>query len=162
MKKPDLRKYLALIAFWASSMLIIVGGSIYYKMHQGAEYDQNAVPYINEIVPIISQWDPATTKALMVPEIAAKIPEEKFARGMDFFSQLGTLQELDKPSFVKAFENEETDIGKQTIIEYDVDAVYQNGEAEVNLKLMKQGDSYQVFRFNFSSETLMQGAPGHQ
>lgn len=159
MKKPDLRKYLALIAFWACSMLIIIGGSIYYKMHQGAEYDVVAVPYIEKMVPILSQWDPATTRELMVPEIVAEIPEDKFVRGMTFFSQLGALQELDKPEFVKAFKEEETDIGIQTIIEYDVDAVYQNGDAEINLKLMKQGDSYQLYRFNFSAEALMQDAP---
>lgn len=143
-------------------MLIIVGGSIYYKMHQGAEYDTLAVPYIEKVVPIISQWDPAATKALMVPEIVAEIPEDKFVRGMTFFSQLGALQELDTPSFVKAFKEEETDIGTQTIIEYDVDAVYQNGEAEINLKLMEQGDSYQIYRFNFSAEALMKEAPHNQ
>lgn len=162
MKKIDLSKYITLIACWVISMLLIIGGSIYYKMHQGSEYDKLAVPYIEKTLPLLSKWDPATTKALMVPEIVSEIPADKFARGMVFFSQLGALQKMDKPSFVKAYIEEETDLGKQTIIEYEVDAVYQNGEAEINLKLMERGDSYEIYRFNFAAEALMENAPTNQ
>lgn len=155
MKKPNIKKYLMLIAFWAFSMIAIIGGSYFYKKYQGIEYDKLAVPYIEKTVPVISSWDPAETKALMAPEIAETIPADKFVRAMSFFSQLGSLKELGTPSFVNAYQDEETEIGKQTIIEYNVDAVYQNGEAEINLKLLERGDSYEIYRFNFSSQTLM-------
>ena len=148
-------KYFALIAFWVISMLIIVGGSIFYKKFQGAEYDQLAIPYLKTVIPEISQWDPAKTKALMVPEIAATIPDDKFARAMEFFSQLGTLQAMDEPGFEKAFIDQETDLGTQTIIEYNVDTRYQQGDAEINFKLLERDGRFQIYRFNFSSEVLL-------
>ncbi|MEJ2471779.1 MAG: hypothetical protein P8Y96_11770 [Desulfuromonadales bacterium] len=159
MSQPDFRKYAAMIGFWALCMLIIIGGSIYYKSYQGTAYDERAVPYINQVLPILSQWDPAKTKDLMVPEIVATIPADKFARAMDFFSQLGRLQKFDKPEFKEAFVDEETELGSQTIVEYTIDAVYDTGEAEVNLKLLEKGPSYQIYGFTFSAEALMPEQP---
>lgn len=149
------KNYIRLIAFWAVSMLIIVGGSIFYKKYQGSEYDKLAIPYIQNVIPIISRWDPVATKALMAPEIAATIPDDKYARAMVFFSQLGALQSIDEPEFTKAHIDQETDIGRQTILEYKVDASYANGDAEIDLKLLERGGSFQIYRFNFSSETLL-------
>lgn len=148
-------KYFALIAGWLITMMIIVGGSIFYKKFQGAEYDERAIPYLKGVIPEISQWNPVKTKALMVPEIAATIPDEKFARAMTFFSQLGALQSMDEPGFEKAFIDEETDLGKQTIIEYNVVTHYENGEAEINFKLLERDGRFQIYRFNFSSEVLL-------
>jgi len=147
--------YIRLIAFWAVSMLIIIGGSIFYKQYQGSEYDKLAIPYIQNVIPVISSWDPVATKALMVPEIAATIPDDKYARAMDFFSQLGALQSLEEPEFTKAHVDQETDIGQQTILEYKVDARYANGAAEIDLKLLERGGSFEIYRFNFSSEVLL-------
>ena len=148
-------KYFAMIAFWAISMLIIVGGSIFYKKFQGSEYDQLAVPYLETVIPQISEWDPVKTKALMVPEIAATIPDDKFARAMEFFSQLGTLLSMAEPGFEKAFVDQETDLGTQTIIEYNVDTTYEKGDAEINFKLLERDGRFLIYRFNFSSEALL-------
>jgi hypothetical protein len=91
----------------------------------------------------------------MAPEIAATIPDDKYARAMDFFSQLGDLQSLEEPEFTKAHVDQETDIGLQTILEYKVDAHYANGAAEIDLKLLERGGSFEIYRFNFSSEVLL-------
>lgn len=154
MSKLTLKKYLIMIAFWAIGIIAIIATSIYMKYREGVEYGQVAVPYIEQTLPEISKWDPVKTKALMAPEIAATIPEDKFARAMEFFSQLGALQSMEAPAFNKAFVDQETDIGIQTIIEYDVKAHYENGDAEVNLKLLQKGEAYQLYSFNFRAEKL--------
>jgi len=136
-------------------MIIIISGSIFYKKYQGSEYDKLAIPYIQSTIPVISSWDPVATKALMVPEIAATIPDDKYARAMDFFSQLGALQSLEEPEFTKAHVDEETDLGQQTILEYKVNASYANGDAEIDLKLLERDGSFEIYRFNFSSEALL-------
>lgn len=155
MSKLSLKPYLTMIAFWAIGILAIIGTSIYLKYQEGVDYDQLAVPYIEKALPEISKWDPVKTKTLMSPEIAATIPQDKFDRAMTFFSQLGTLQSMEKPAFNKAFVDQKTDIGIQTLVEYDVKAQYEHGDAEVNLKLLQKGDSYQIYSFNFRSEKLM-------
>lgn len=149
------KNYFRLIAFWVVSILIIIGGSTIYKKYQGSEYDKLAIPYIQSVIPVISNWDPVAIKALMAPEIAATIPDDKYARAMVFFSQLGALQSIGEPEFTKAYVDQETDIGLQTILEYRVDASYANGDAEIDLKLLERGGSLEIYRFNFSSETLL-------
>jgi hypothetical protein len=136
-------------------MMVIVGGSIYYKTYQGSEYDKLAIPYIQRVVPILSSWDPRATEALMAPEIAETIPKDKFIRAMEFFSQLGSLEKMEKPEFEKAHIEEDTDIGKQTLLEYNVETTYENGQANLQLMLLERNGSLEIYRFNFSSETLL-------
>jgi len=156
-ERQPVKKYFVLIAIWAVSIAAAVGGLELYKSHQGTEFDKTAIPYIREVIPEISTWNPETVKALMAPEIAATIPEEKFIRAMLFFSKLGALQSIDKPEFSEAHIDQETDIGTQTIIEYKIDALYENANAEINLQLLKKGASFEIYRFNFSSEVLLPG-----
>jgi hypothetical protein len=150
------KKYTPLFAFWIVSMIAVVTGTFLYKSHQSADYDAVAIPYIKTIVPEISKWDAATTKALMAAEVVAVIPEDKFGRAMAFFSKLGALKSMEEPVFEKAFVEEETpDIGKQTIVEYNVEAVFENGGADINLKLLYRDDKLEIYRFNFGSDALM-------
>jgi hypothetical protein len=153
-KKQSLKKFFLLLGLWFVTILTVLAGSIIYKQNQSSEYHDRAVPYINKVIPEISKWDPATTRALMAPEVAATIPEENFTKAMNWFSRLGKLQNIEEPSFVKAHVDQETDIGKLTIIEYDIDARYENDDAEIHLKLLEKNGSFEIYRFNFSAEIL--------
>ena len=150
-----MKKYFVLIALWLVSIIAAVGGLEIYKSYQGSEFDKTAVPYIRQVIPKISTWEPETVKALMAPEVAATIPDEKFIRAMRFFSKLGALQGIDEPKFSQAHVDREMDIGKQTIIEYKIAARYENAEAEIHLQLLERGESYELYRFNYSSELLL-------
>ncbi len=90
----------------------------------------------------------------MAPEISSTIPDEHFAQAMTLFSRLGTLQSMDKEKFKELHENQKTKIGTQTIVEYNIDAKYQNGDAIINLRLLLRDDTFEIYRFNFSSEIL--------
>jgi hypothetical protein len=144
-----------MIAFWFIGIGATIGISIYSKSQEGVEYEAVAFPYIEKVVKEISLWDTGKAKQLMAPEVLATIPDDKFDRAMDFFSQLGALKSMDEPDFKKAFIDQKTEIGTHTIIEYDIDAIYEKGEAEINLKLLDRNGAYEVYRFNFSAEALM-------
>ena len=150
-----MKKYFVLIALWVVSIAAAVGGLEIYRSYQGVEFDKTAIPYIREVIPKISKWNPETARALMNQEISATIPDEKFTRAMRYFSKLGTLQGIDKPEFQEAHVDQETDIGKQTIVEYKIAAQYENDEAEIVLQLVEKGDTFEIYRFNFSSELLL-------
>lgn len=150
-----MKKYFVLIALWAVSIAAAVGGLEMYRSYQGSEFDKTAIPYIRQVIPEISRWDPETARALMNPDISATITDEKFTRAMRFFSKLGALQGMDKPKFREAHVDQQTDIGKQTILEYIINAQYENDDAEIVLQLVEKGDSFEIYRFNFSSEFLL-------
>jgi hypothetical protein len=63
---------------------------------------------------------------------------------------------MDDPAFERAWEDQQTELGKQTVIEYNTEARYTNGEATINLKLVSRDDHYEIYSFNFSSQTLLE------
>lgn len=154
-KKQPLKKFFMLLILWFVTIVCVIGGSLIYDRYKTSDYDALAAPYINKIIPELSKWDPTTTRALMAPEVLSSIPEANIAQAMTLFSRLGALQSIDQTKFDEVHEVQESDIGKQTIVEYNVDARYENGEAEINLKLLPRGDSFEIYRFNVSSEILL-------
>ena len=153
-KKQPLKQFFILLILWLVTIIAVFAGSILYDKYTASEYDDIASPYIKRIIPEISKWDPVTTKGLMAPEISSTIPDENFAQAMTLFSRLGTLQSMDKEKFEELHENQKTKIGTQTLVEYNIDAKYENGDAVINLKLLLRDDSFEIYRFNFSSEIL--------
>jgi hypothetical protein len=133
----------------------VIGSGIYKKFLSN-EYDRDVTPYVRQTIAEISKWDPTTTRSLMVTEVAAKIPTDKFTRAMAWFSKLGELKSMDEPKFEGAWEDQETELGKQTVIEYNTDAHYTNGEATINLKLVNRDGHYELYSFNFRSQALLE------
>ena len=153
-KKQPLKKFFILMAIWLVTIIAVFAGSVLYNQYQSSEYDAMAGPYIRMVIPEISKWDPATTRALMAPEVSATMPEENFTQALALFSRLGALQSMEQPKFDEVHQDMQTDIGKQTIVVYDIDATYANGDAVINLKLLDKGDSLQIYRFGVSAEIL--------
>ncbi len=145
-----------MLAIWLVAILTIIAGTGVYDKYLSSDYDKTAQPYIEKAVTQISTWDSASTRALMVPEIAANIPEEKFTRGMAWFSRLGALQSMDEPEFEKAYVDQKTELGTHTILEYNTDVKYANGDAIINIKILDRDGHYEIYSFNFSSEALFE------
>ena len=153
--KQSLKKFFFLLGTWFVVIIAVIGGSFLYDRYKTSEFDDRAVPYIKEVIPEISQWNPTKTKALMASEVVATISEEKFAQAMDLFSRLGQLQSVEEPKFIDVHSGKQGDIGEQTIIEYQTDVQYANGEATINLKLLLRDGLFEIYNFNFSSEALL-------
>jgi hypothetical protein len=134
----------------------VIIGSIVYDRYQASEYTDTALPYIRQIIPIVSKWEPAAIRELMVPEVSADISEDKFAQTMVWFSKLGALQSMEEPEFQEVDTGGKTVIGMQTIVEYEVDAKYENGDALLNIKLLDRNGSFELYSFNLSSEVLLE------
>jgi hypothetical protein len=92
----------------------------------------------------------------MVPEVSSAISEDKFTQTMTWFSKLGVLQSFQEPAFQEVDTGGKTVIGMQTIVEYEIDAKYENGDALINIKLLDRGGSLELYSVNLSSETLLE------
>ena len=145
-----------MLATWLVVVIAVIGGSLLYDQYKTSEYDDRAKPYINRVIPELSKWEPATTKALLAEEVAATISDEKFAQAMNLFSRLGSLQRINEPKFIDVHTGKQGDIGTQTIIEYDIDAEYAKGDATINLKLLLRDGLFEIYNFNVSSEALLE------
>jgi len=150
------KKYFILVAVWLVSIVAVIVGSQLYEKYQATGYDELAVPFIQQVIPEFSTWDPEIVKPLMAAEVLAEIPDQKFVQILAVFSKLGTLQSMGIPEFQKVHSQEKTDNGTQTVIVYDTETKYENGEALITLNLLQVGDSFEIFRFNLSSNTLVE------
>jgi hypothetical protein len=153
--KKSLRTFFILLILWFVTITTVIIGSIVYDRYQATEFTDTAVPYVKQIIPIVSTWDTAAIRELMVAEVSAEITEDKFARTMLWFSKLGELQSMEEPDFQAVDTGGKTVIGMQTIVEYEVDAKYENGDALLNIKLLERDGSFELYSFNLSSETLL-------
>jgi hypothetical protein len=153
-KKQPLKTFFILLILWLITIIAVFAGSVLYDRHTASQYEALATPYLKRIIPEISKWDPITTKGLMAPEVSSTIPDENFAQAMTLFSQLGAFLSMDEAKFDELHEDQETKMGTQTIVEYNIDAKYENGDAVINLKLLLRDNSLEIYRFNFSSEIL--------
>ena len=114
-----------LVVCWFVAIISVIAGSYIYSHYQAKDYDERAVPYIQMVVPEISTWNPATTRALMADETMEKIPEEKFSQIMELFSKMGSLQSMETPEFNKVLSEEETGTGTKAIVAYELEAKYE-------------------------------------
>lgn len=151
-KKLNLKIFALLLVTWFVAMVSVVIGVYIYQQQQASEYDTLAIPYIQKVIPIISQWDPATTRKLMAPEALDGTSDELFSEIIAVFSKLGELQSIEEPTFKKVYTEEETEI--DTVLAYSADAKFANGDAVIAIQLLVRGDSFEVFRFNLSSNAL--------
>lgn len=151
-----MKKFALLLLAWFLVIVSVVAGSYIYSYYQAAEYDDRAVPYIRKAVPIISTWNPASTRALMAAETLEKIPEEEFDRIIGIFSRMGSLQSMETPSFKKVLAEEQTEQGSKIYVAYEVEASYSNGDALISMTLLEEDSRLEVYKFNLSSNTLVQ------
>jgi len=154
-KQPDkIKRFFLMLIGWVVAVTAIIGGSFIYTAYQGSQYEASAVPYIKQVIPVLSEWDAKATRELMAAETVADIPEENFAKAMNLFSKLGTLEEAGEPEFVELVEDERDPNAIRTLLTYTVKTRFSEGYATYTIQLIDRGDHFQVFNFNLSSETL--------
>jgi len=149
-----LGKFKIYLVIWAIAVVCGIGGVFYYKQHQADKYAATAVPYIKQVVPQISGWDPVVIRSLMSEDSLRNLPPGKFERIIEIFSQMGELQSMDEPVYKQSDSIPLPDGGSRPLVRYEVKARYQKGEAVLTLNLVEMGGGFKVSHFNLGSEVL--------
>lgn len=149
-----MKKFFIMLAVWAIAIAATLIASHMHKQGLGEKYDVTAIPYLEEIVPKLSQWDPVVTKKLMTVDIFEDIPEDKFNAILVMFSSLGTLKEIKAIEFDNLQKDRTTKGGVKNIVEYTVGASYEKGEAELEVKLVDLDGEYEIYHFTVASEVF--------
>ena len=149
--RKDLNKFIIYAIF-----VFITGFSayFYYGYYQSSQYDGTIIPYIQEVLPEISTWDPEIVKQYLAPEVLKTVTDENLEKIMGALAQIGELQSIGEVKFKKKATGGAGDLVQLPVITYTVMAQYSTGEAIVTLSLLDKGDSYDVYHFNFESKAL--------
>ena len=149
--RKDLKKFIIYAIF-----VFITGFSayFYYGYYQSSQYDGTVIPYIQEVLPEISTWDPKIVKQYLAPEVLRTVTDDNLENIMGALAQIGELQSIEEVKFKKKATGGAGDLVQQPVITYTVKAQYSMGEAIVTLSLRDKGGSYDVYHFNFESKAL--------
>ena len=127
-----------------------------YRGIQASHYANTAVPYIHEVLPRISTWNPDLAVDYMAPEVLARVTPEQLANLMRALSRIGELQSIGQPQFKNKSTGGDVNSAQKPVVSYEVEAQYSTGEATVLISLLDLGDSFKVYHFNFQTQALVQ------
>jgi len=149
--KKELKKFIIYVI-----VVFVIGISSYffYGSYQSSLYDGRVTPYIQEVLPKISTWDPEIVKQCMASEVLKTVTDENLQNIMGALAQIGELQSIGEMTFKKKATGGVSDLVQEPVITYTVNAQYSSGEVKVTISLLDKGDSYKVYHFNFESEAL--------
>ncbi len=128
----------------------------YYGYYQSSQYDSTVVPYIREVLPKISTWDPEIVKQCLAPEALRRVSEENLVNILAALAAIGELQSIEEMKFKQKSTGGENDMLQDPVITYTVKAQYSTGAATVTISLLDKGGVYETYHFNFESKALFQ------
>ncbi|MDX2494352.1 MAG: hypothetical protein QNK27_05275 [Desulfuromusa sp.] len=148
-----MKKFIVYVIF-----VFITGFSayFYYGYYQSSQYDGTVVPYIQEVLPKISTWDPEIVKQYLAPEALRRVSEENLVNILGALADIGELQSIEEMKFQKKSTGGEHSAVQEPVITYTVKAQYSTGAATVTISLLDKGGAYETYHFNFESEALFQ------
>lgn len=126
-------------------VVAIVGSAAYF----GSKLDASSKTYVDENVPaIISSWSKAEFIKRASPQLLQKISDDQISELFaTLSSKLGAFRSYDgakgesNMSFI-------FNSGQTTTASYVAEATFQNGKAKIQIKLIRDDDSWKILGFN--------------
>ena len=133
-------------------LFILIG---VYTGYKEAGYRETAVPYIKKVIPEISKWNYKESKKFFEPSTFEKVTDEELSKLFEWFSKLGKLKSIEEPKFNQVYSGTAVRESFGTIVTYTVLGHYENGDANITIRLLDLGDSFEVYHFNVNSKALL-------
>lgn len=150
-----MKKALKILGIIFLAIIIVISSLFAYTYLKSSEYNEEAIPYIEKVIPELSTWNTEIVKKYSAPEALANIKDEELEKLMRWFSKLGNLKSIEKPKFVNFSNYSSLESGQKTILSYNIIAHYENGDALIEMRLLEVENGFQVYRFNLNSSALI-------
>ena len=135
-------------------VIIILAGIKIHTGRQAAQYDNKAIPYIKAAIPEISKWDKDIFNSYLSSEAKRKIDPDNLLKIVEVFKKMGALVSFEEPEFESTQPYGLVKGEEKTLIVYNVDAKYENGDALLTFTLVDGKDRLELHYFNMQSEAL--------
>ncbi len=148
------KKLLIMFCSLTALALFIIGSFHFYSAQKEAQYATTAIPYIEQVIPELSKWEPEISRQYLSAEFLQKTSADDFARIIKAMSKVGELQGMEVPEFEEIYSGDTPAGEKQTVISYQIKARYTSGDAIIIMSLLDRDGAFEVYRFNVQSEAL--------
>ena len=158
-KRPGLAKRIVkwvLLVVLIFILLVALVGLWTWK--EQSDYEMTAVPYLESTVPEIATWNPDVVWSFYDDEVKATISQEDSAKVVRFMSILGELETLGHPQFLRVTSSASTKTGVRKVVFYQIPAVFENGDATIDVTLVDRDGKFSISYFNINSMAFVEAA----
>jgi hypothetical protein len=150
-----MKKVLIILGAIFLVLILVVVAVIGYAAYTGNKLDASSRAYVDESVPaIISTWSKDELIKRASPQLRQKTSDDQIDQLFTTLSsKLGTFQSYDgaKGQSNMSFTSQD---GQVTTASYVAGATFQNGKAEIQIKLIRDNDSWQILGFHVELKPL--------
>jgi hypothetical protein len=146
-----MKKILQAIIIIFLLIVALIISLVTYSYFKAEQYNNSAVPYINQKIPELSSWNPEVMKKYIAPDSSQKNTDEYLTILTLKLAELGQLKNFDEPQFVNIESIETLLDGKQTIATYNILTRYENGDANITIRLLEGDDGFKIYTFYVGS-----------
>ena len=150
-----MRLVLTWIGAVALLLFVVALAGFGYLVLQGNRLDNEGRIYADETVrPIVNHWDASALKDQASPALLAATKPEQFASLFRWFATLGSLKALE-PCGGQSRIDITTQQRRVTTGQYSCQAHFQNGDAVVQLLLIRNQSAWRINGFHVTSPALL-------
>lgn len=131
-----------------SVIVLVMLSTIYTE----SRLKKTALPYVNNVVPLISSWDPDLIMSFFSQELLDQIDKDEFIAMIDAISQLGDLEGFDPPVFSAVSTRINLADRLKRTVDYNVNAKYSNANAMISIGLEEFEDDFKIYGLHFESD----------
>ena len=136
-----------------TAVACLVGLSLLAVWVQQAQvdYEETAVPYLNEHLPVIASWDADSTWGLIDDDVRSDLDRGEFEKAIGYLGQLGRLEWLGDPEFQHVMAYAGFSSGAMKRLNYVIPARFEEGDARIAITLVDRRGEFNVYHFNVDS-----------
>jgi hypothetical protein len=138
-------------------VLIVLGCFVGYASYEGSKLDASSKAYVDECVPaIVSAWSKDALLQRSSPELLniLKAKPDETDLLLAKFSKLGALRQYDGAKG-DSFVAYNTAGGKTTTANYTATARFENGDAQITIRLIQLDGQWRILLFNVNSSLFL-------
>ena len=120
------------------------------------EFDETAEPYIKKFLDDQSPWDYESAKPHFSVVWSEFTTDEQGERIFNYINKLGPLVTVDSIEMQRCFSQVHTSTGKINRCNFDVQATYEKGSAQIFLGLSLENDEIKVMQLQVNSPAFLE------
>ncbi len=150
-----MRKLVVILAILLVLGIAVVAGLIGFAAYSGTKHDASSKEYVDQsVLPIVSTWSVVEFLDRASPELKAIATREQLDQLFKKLSELGKLKEY-QGSNGESLMSVTPQNGKQITAKYKAKALFENGEAEILIQLIKHDGNWQIINFQVNSPIFL-------
>jgi hypothetical protein len=144
-----MKKFLAIFGVIFFVIVLVVVAVIGYAAFIGNKFDASSKAYVDESIPaIVSSWSKDELIKRASPQLRRKTSDVQIGQLFNALSgKLGSFQSYEGAKGQSSMSLTSKD-GQVTTASYVANATFRNGKAEIQIKLIRYDDSWQILGFH--------------